>query len=398
MTLGSLFSGVGGFELAARRAGIDTVWQSEIEKFCVGLLAERFPNAKQLGDIRNINGAEIEPVDIVSGGFPCQDASVAGTRQGLSGERTSLIHEALRIIKEMRVHNGKPRYGIFENVMGLFSVNGGEDFRTIIEEICRVADETVVIPKRNNSKWTHAGCVVGDCFSIAWRVLDARYFGVPQRRRRIFIVADFGGQSAPEILLKPASGAGRFEPGGTPGEEAAAGTGNGVEGASGSDCMTPPVAGFAYKAGATAQGIGYEVEVSATLKTEQTMAVYDARGNGDGKTASTLTGDHTNRVSDYTTLCLDRAAFNQGVNAKYDFNIDEELAATVVARGPSAVYTAAQHVRRLTPLECERLQGFPDGWLDVPGASDTAKYRATGNAIAIPCVEWIFKRMGEMSK
>ena len=149
MKLGSLFDGAGTCCFAAELCGITPVWSSEIEKFPLQVTAKRFPNCRQLGDIKKINGAEIEPVDIISFGSPCQDLSIAGNRQGLSGERSSLFMEAIRIIKEMRyaTTNEFPRYAVWENVVGAFSSNGGEDFRTVIEEFCKIGDGTASVPR-----------------------------------------------------------------------------------------------------------------------------------------------------------------------------------------------------------------------------------------------------------
>ena len=208
LTLGSLFDGIGGFPLAASRYGIKTLWASEIEPFPIKVTKIRLPDMKHLGDITKINGAEIDPVDIITFGSPCQDLSVAGKRAGLAGERSGLFMEAIRIIKEMRNTYAetnepiRPRFAVWENVPGAFSSNKGEDFRAVLEEICRVKDETVIIPGPPKGKWNTVGAIMGNGWSIAWRVLDAQYWGVPQRRRRIFLVADFGGQSAPEILFK----------------------------------------------------------------------------------------------------------------------------------------------------------------------------------------------------
>ena len=165
---------------------------------------------KHYGNICKINGAEVEPVDVIIGGSPCQDLSVAGKRAGLDGERSGLFMEQIRIIKEMRdatsnvggYRCAKPRYMVWENVPGAFSSNKGEDFRIVLEETAKIADETAIIPRPDRGKWTNAGAIMGDGWSIAWRVFDAQFWGVPQRRRRIALVADFGGQSAPEILFK----------------------------------------------------------------------------------------------------------------------------------------------------------------------------------------------------
>ena len=202
LTLGSLFSGSGGFELGGVLAGITPIWKSEIEPFPVRVTEVRFPNVKHYGDVSKIDGARVEPVDIITFGSPCQDMSIAGCRDGLSGKRSSLFYEAIRIIKEMReATNGQyPRYIVWENVPGAFSSNKGEDFRCVLEEICKVKDPEVSVPKP--SKWEKAGRIMGDSYSVAWRVFDAQFWGVPQRRSRIYLVADFDGGSAGKILFE----------------------------------------------------------------------------------------------------------------------------------------------------------------------------------------------------
>lgn len=202
MKMGSFFSGSGGFELAGERAGIATVWESEIEPFPMRVTQVRFPDAQQLGDISRINGALLEPVDIVAGGSPCQNMSIAGNREGLDGEKSVLFREYVRIVKEMRVAHGKPRFMVWENVPGAFSSNKGEDFRCVLEEIAGIAQVGVSVPRPPGGRWKPAGGIMGDRYSVAWRVLDAQYWGIPQRRKRIYLVADFGGWTAGEILFK----------------------------------------------------------------------------------------------------------------------------------------------------------------------------------------------------
>ena len=201
LTLGSLFDGSGGFPLAGLLSGITPVWASEIEPFPIRVTTKRLPFMKHYGDISAMDGAEIEPVDIITFGSPCQDMSVAGKRDGLDGSRSGLFYEAIRIVKEMRcATNGKyPRYIVWENVPGAFSSNKGEDFRCVLESVCTVKGKTVAAPRP--AKWQPAGQIMADSFSVAWRVLDAQYWGVPQRRKRIFLVADFAGWSAPKILF-----------------------------------------------------------------------------------------------------------------------------------------------------------------------------------------------------
>jgi DNA (cytosine-5)-methyltransferase 1 len=204
MKLASLFDGIGGFPLAATRSGIIPVWASEIEKVPVEITKRHFPNMKHYGDVTKIQGAEVEPVDVITFGSPCQDLSVAGKRAGLDGERSGLFGEAIRIIREMRIAtNGTfPRFAVWENVPGAFSSNGGQDFRTVIEELVRIRDSKAEIPMPAD-RWEPAGLAIGKGYSLGWRTLDAQYWGVPQRRRRIFLVVDFAGQRAGEVLFEP---------------------------------------------------------------------------------------------------------------------------------------------------------------------------------------------------
>ena len=202
LTLGSLFDGSGGFPLGGIISGITPVWASEIEPFPIRVTTKRLPQMKHYGDVSLLDGGSIEPVDIITFGSPCQDMSIAGKREGLDGNRSGLFYQAVRIIKEMREKtNGKyPRYIVWENVPGAFSSNKGEDFRCVLESICHIADETVSVP--SVKKWQYAGCIMGDGYSVAWRLLDAQYWGVPQRRKRIYLVADLTGGSAGKILFE----------------------------------------------------------------------------------------------------------------------------------------------------------------------------------------------------
>ena len=214
LTMGSLFDGIGGFPLAAVRHGIVPLWASEIEAFPIEVTKYHFPDMIHVGDITKLNGAYLPPVDIICGGSPCQDLSVAGARAGLAGARSGLFMEQVRIVKEMRdadIRDGqpavfvRPRWMCWENVPGAFSSGEpkGEDFRIVLEEICRIKCDTVHVPRPDAGKWESAGRILlGTDFSLAWRVLDAQYWGVAQRRRRIFLVADFGGRTAPAILFK----------------------------------------------------------------------------------------------------------------------------------------------------------------------------------------------------
>lgn len=219
ITMGSLFSGSGGFELAGSIFGIRPIWASEIEPFPILVTTKNFPEMKHLGDINKLNGADLEPVTIIAGGSPCQDMSIAGKREGLDGSRSNLFREQIRIIKEMRESDRaagrtgtqiRPRYMVWENVPGAFSSNKGKDFQAVLQEIVSITDEESNVPLPPEGKWQTAGCIMGDHFSIAWRVLDAQYWGVPQRRKRIYLVADFGGNTAPKILFEREGLSGNF--------------------------------------------------------------------------------------------------------------------------------------------------------------------------------------------
>ncbi|WP_334309480.1 DNA cytosine methyltransferase [[Clostridium] scindens] len=246
--MGSLFDGIGGFPLAAIRNGITPVWASEIEAFPIEVTKIRFPEMRHVGDITKLDGAKLPPVDIICGGSPCQDLSVAGQRAGLAGARSGLFMEQTRIAKEMRksdeqrnvpAHLVRPRYLVWENVPGAFSSAEGEDFRAVIEEIVRIKYSACDVPRPESGRWESAGAVLlGDEFSLAWRVMDAQFWGVAQRRRRIFLVADFGGTTAPEILFKQDSLFGNLaQSGGS--RQGSAAPAQGCPDDTGGACLTP---------------------------------------------------------------------------------------------------------------------------------------------------------------
>lgn len=248
MTMGSLFDGIGGFPLAAVRNGITPLWASEIEAFPIEVTKIRFPEMLHAGDITKLDGATLPPVDVICGGSPCQDLSVAGQRAGLSGERSGLFMEQTRITKEMRksdeqrnvpAHLVRPRYLVWENVPGAFSSADGEDFRAVIEEIVRIKYSACDVPRPESGRWESAGAVVlGTEFSLAWRVMDAQFWGVAQRRRRIFLVADFAGLTAPEILFKQDRLFGDIAESGSQGQGAATPAQGGIDDTGGA-CLTP---------------------------------------------------------------------------------------------------------------------------------------------------------------
>ena len=203
LKLGSLFDGSGGFPLGGVLAGIEPVWASEVEPFAVRVTTKRFPFMKHYGDISAMDGGKVEPVDIITFGSPCQDMSVAGKRSGLDGQRSGLFYQAVRIIKEMRkATNGKyPRWICWENVPGAFSSNNGHDFKAVLEAVIGIVEEGTEVPMPEKG-WPYADLYLGDRWSVAYRTLDAQYWGVPQRRRRIYLVADFAGRSAGNVLFK----------------------------------------------------------------------------------------------------------------------------------------------------------------------------------------------------
>lgn len=290
LTLGSLFDGSGGFPLGGLLAGIKPLWASEIEPFAVLVTTKRLQQIKHCGDVSSLNGAELPPVDIITFGSPCQDMSIAGKRSGLDGSRSSLFYEAVRIIKEMRcATNGKyPRFAVWENVPGAFSSNKGEDFRCVLESLCRVKNETVSVPR--HERWTAAGNIVADNFSLAWRVLDAQYWGVPQRRKRIYLVADFDGECAGKVLFESEGLSGYSAESFKAWQRAAAVAESGA-GATGA-------AGFCTEHSAKARGIGYEEETSPTLRAGTVpAAVYenhsqDTRYTGPLEVAPTVSSTY----------------------------------------------------------------------------------------------------------
>ena len=338
LTLGSLFDGSGGFPLAGILAGIKPVWSSEIEPFAIRVTTKRLPDVKHYGDVSALSGADLEPVDIITFGSPCQDLSIAGKRSGLDGSRSGLFFEAIRIVKEMRekTNGEKPRFVVWENVPGAFSSNKGEDFKAVLEEIVRIKEpEAPPLPPPEKGRWPYADCCLGDGWSVAYRVLDAQYWGVPQRRARIFLVADLAGGCAPEILFK-SEGVSRYsaesfrERKGTAGDlkEGIGAAGRADErgrvvlndqGGSRMDVSEdvvstlraeahhPPVvmdegepaaAGFCTEHSANARSIGYEEETSPTLRAGVVPAAIamdyhpaDSRiGIGETDTIQTLTG------------------------------------------------------------------------------------------------------------
>ena len=511
MTLGSLFDGSGGFPLAGAMHGIKPVWASEIEPSPIRVTKARFPDMEHLGSVLDVEGDKIAPVDIITFGSPCQDLSVAGKQKGIhEGERSSLFFEAVRIAKEMRAHDRatgrtgvdvRPRFLVWENVPGAFSSHQGEDFRAVLEALGGIAQDGVSIPRPPKCKWEHAGCVVGDGWSIAWRLYDAQYWGVPQRRKRIYLVADLASERAGEILFEreglcgnPAAGGEAREgiandaPGGAGGSctafhlqqdpingnvspciggqhqatvgvvasfkggqgpkagsigyqedqaptltSANSGTntvpdvvyalqGNGIDraltaGCNGSGwreqaCYTLNTidrhgvafaAGFSDALGENAQGgMGYTEEGSPALRAGDVRSVvYDCRGNGDGENVPTMTGDHGRRVSDYSAVAVyDTTQITSPLNYSNPQPGDPCHPLAAQQHPPLCVGNTPRKyiVRRLTPIECCRLQGFPDWWEDGVEGSDSARYKMWGNGIALPCAADVLGRIARESQ
>lgn len=384
MKLMSLFDGSGGFPLAASLCGIEPVYAAEVEPYPIAVTNNRFPKMKHLGDVSKVKGGEIEPVDIITFGSPCQDMSIAGKRAGLKhadiGDeettRSGLFLEAIRIIKEMReaTNGGYPRYAVWENVPGAFSSNKGEDFRTVLDEFIKIVEKDAVMPDVPKAGWPYADCYSGNGWSLAYRVFDAQYWGVPQRRRRIYLVADFRGQRAGEILLKPEGLRRISAQSGTQGQETARCAKNSVGTAIG---------------GVDRYNQSFLPGLAQTLR---------APGGGD-------------------------------------------CTPTVLAPvGKEKTVAVPVHyiVRRLTPTECARLQGFPDlwgyldkkesftdeeykFWLEVRNTyarinnkavkdytkaqmlswynklhSDSAEYKMWGNGIALPNALYVMQGIAEV--
>lgn len=472
MTLGSLFDGIGGFPLAGSMYGITPLWAAEIEPFPIRVTKARFPDMVHLGSVTEIDGGNIPPVDVITFGSPCQDLSVAGLQKGIhDGTRSSLFFEAIRIIKEMRARDRaagrsdehcRPRFAAWENVPGAFSSNGGDDFRAVLQAFCSIrGGHDHIVPRPPKGKWGNAGCIVGDGWSIAWRVYDAQYWpGTPQRRKRIYLIADFATGRAGEILFEREGLRGDYSQGG----EAREGTASDAQGGAGRGSA----AGFKANQGSHAGGIGWQEGLACTLNADcpglEPTVCYSLKGNAIDRETRQNRRPWTERVS-YTLDATDR----HGVVALDGRNMTgySELSGTLSAKAnggqslncinPSvydttqitsplnysnpkagdachplaaqqnpplmvgngqlnnitmdsvyntldcmhdqhAVMMAAQPprkytVRRLTPLECLRLQGYPDWWFDGVKGSDSAKYKACGNSLAIPCAADVMRRI-----
>lgn len=356
---------------------------------------------KHYGDITKLNGANVPPVSIITAGSPCQDLSVAGKRAGLGGERSGLFMEQIRVIKEMRENDRnkgrtdeliRPRYMVWENVPGALSSNGGEDFRVVLEETARVADENAVIPGlEKGQNWTSSGCILGDGWSIAWRIHDAQFWGVPQRRKRIALIADFGGTTASEILFERKSMSRDIEESGEEGQRVT----EDVERSVGeTSAVVYRKKGHPQNA---EQGQGWE-----QTKTSDTLNIFD---NSESRTPTIILENHPNdsRVKISEDGKVQTLSSRMGTGGGNVPMVMEESYNTTARYYKDPQIVCNSVIRRLTPLECERLQGFPDRWtnigewVDSKGKkhkdADSPRYKALGNSIALPFWEWMAKRM-----
>lgn len=375
--LGSLFDGSGGFPLAASMCGIEPTWASEVEPYPIAVTKNQFPRMQHLGDVNRIDGAKIEPVDIITFGSPCQDMSVAGKRAGIKHERmgdgtttrSGLFIEAVRIIKEMREATDGlyPTFAVWENVPGAFSSNGGEDFRIVLEEIIHIVEPDAVMPPVPQKGWARADCYCGDGWSIAYRTFDAQYWGVPQRRRRIYLVADFGGERAGKILFERESLRGYFEAGRPPWKEAAS---NAERGTRADDREGETIS---LDRNARQNGCGFDSDVSFTLNSTDrhgvVFSVQDFGGYKESQITSTLKSRDFKGNADVVISTEERYADKsltpwdtQSRRVYSENGVFPTLTAKEKAGQNMQAVFSRYVVRRLTPTECARLQGFPDKW------------------------------------
>ena len=348
LKLGSLFDGIGVFPLSAFRYGIIPTWASEIEKAPVSITKRHFPNMIHLGDITKIDGGKIPPVHIITFGSPCQNLSNIGKREGLAGSQSSLFYHAIRIIEEMRcATNGTyPVIAVWENVMGAFSSNNRLDFKAVLESFTNAE-----IPMPASGVWAKAGMVRGNDVDVCWRLLDARYWGkptLPQRRRRIFLVADFGGKRAREILFKTR------------------------------ELQSFPASRGEDRLPSTAVSRRSFEKARRKIPVVRPFQERRMRSTAKDKNKSGFIGSFGRTNDPFPTLLAGSVKI---FSFWYEGKEEEG------------------YIRQLTPLECERLMGLPEGWTAFGNKgeviSDYARYKAIGNAIAVPCAKYIMAGIAE---
>jgi DNA (cytosine-5)-methyltransferase 1 len=356
-TTGSLFSGIGGIDKAFEAAGFPVQWQCESDGNARHILRRHWPDLRCYEDIRELDGATILPVDILLAGFPCQDLSIAGGRSGMEGNRSSLFFEITRLVQEMRdaTDHGSPTFLVLENVPGLYTTHRGRDFAVVLR--------------------TLAECGALD---IAWRVLDAQYFGVPQRRRRVFIVADFRDERAQTVLFEPEGRGGYFA---TRAKKAKG--------------IAAPLTSGSHGNGVSRPGRHMEDDVNLVARPILSHHRRLDQESEDFVVAHTLRAEGCDASEDGTGRGVPLVPVCPGGKTDASYWKETEVANTVAAGDfpwqGTRIKHADQTVRRLTPRECERLQGFPDDWTET--VSDTARYTLIGNSVAVPVLTWIAQRM-----
>ena len=454
LTLGSLFDGIGGFPYAASFYGVRPLWASEIEPACVSVTRRHFPDMAHVGDVTQLHGGQLPPVDIITFGSPCQDLSSAnGQRLGLAGARSGLFMEAVRIIYEMKeaTNHQYPKFALWENVVGSTNSSAGRDYQAVLSALTKAE-----VPMPRSGKWANAGMARSGGVDLAWCVYDAQYFGTAQRRKRVFLICDFRGDNAAEILFIPKSLRGYFEAGGTPRQGLAAFTADGAGTAGrGTVEILNDQSGNVLSVERT--------NISPTLRNQTygnlpviVMATGQSKSEILENLFPTLTARHEQPVFVHPkiagTLCASAAGLDRpaGMKSETDFCIvsagfrykagskagstgyQEETAPTLIAEQPSGVFSAYAvdcrnlrelpevsgtlqaksnsegyslnyqnpvrigfELRRLMPVEAERLMGFPDFWteygLDGRTISDTKRYQMLGNSIAVPCAAYIMQ-------
>ena len=452
ITLGSLFGGIGGFPYAASFYGIRSLWASEVEPSCVSVTQKHFPDMAHVGDVTRLDGAKLPPVDIITFGSPCQGLSLAGQRRGLADERSGLFLEAIRIIFEMReaTHGRYPRFALFENVPGALSSAGGLDYKIVLQSFTKTE-----VPIPRSGKWADAGMVRGGGVDLAWCVYDAQYFGTAQRRRRLFLVCDFGGRRAGEILFVPKSLRRYFEKGGTPRQGLTAFTADGAGAAGGAVAVLNDQGGSSITversdlsptlrsqthgnlpivAGMLCMGTS---QANASILNDQSPTLTCAHGQAPILVHPQITGtlcasgaglDRPAGMKNETDLCIVSAEHQRSVLKAY--SIGTYYSKGMLSPNPTAGIREADTsrtldlnggnpacqqggiavvggdlrdwvliARRLMPIEAERLMGFPDFWtesgLDGKAISDTKRYAMLGNSIATPCAAYIMQGIRE---
>lgn len=461
LTLGSLFDGSGGFPLAGIQAGIRPVWASEIEPFPILVTTRRLPQLTHVGDVTTVNGADVDAVDVITFGSPCQDLSVGGKQAGLAGERSGLFFHAVRIIDQMRkaTHGMFPRYAIWENVPGAFSSHKGSDFATVLTTLTRIVDPSTPDMPVPEGGWSYAGCVMGEGFSLAWRVLDAQHFGLAQRRRRIYLVADFAGRSAPEILFEPASLPRNPESCGTQEQDHAHTPEASLGGRSSSVMLLdhhPQDSRLTVNSSGVVQTLTARMGNSPTnvpilLDAPEERRVFGLNSIHQSRSGGGHYG-YEAEVSKTLDLKGGEPTCNQGgmvilepvyaaSKADYFTRTTKDQAGALLATDytdPPMVASSSLRPRRLTPVECARLQGFPDDWCDGLAiedptsedieywtgiwatwnlargvkprtarqvttwlknpTSDSAQYKLWGNAIALPVARHVLERLKNFAR